>query len=96
MTALEFRENELLVKAWKHQLAENDILLTVLRVMDDNAPVHNGFPDPSVTPHIAHIQLGIDRGYAGYGRRLRELALYAAPNEPIESTYEHGEEETEE
>ncbi len=94
MTLDEFRKNGLL-SAELAELLRNQVLRLALEVCDGAAPV-NGGAKTFAEPHMAHIQHGIDRGYALYPRVLRLLATKpGAEAEQVEQTYEPVEEKVE-
>lgn len=72
------------------QLAEilkNPALMTALQVCDQSAPA-NGGNRQWEQPHLAHIQLGIDRGYNLYPQILKMLAQRPRKVEEPKTSYE--------
>ena len=86
-TIEEFRNNDLYRNALA-DLLKSDILRVALAVCDAASPA-NGGVKVWEQPHMAHIQLGVDRGYNLYPQILRMLATRAKPPETqIEPSYE--------
>lgn len=85
MTITQYQESEL-----SPQLAEllkNPALMAALQVCDQSAPV-NGGSRQWEQPHLAHIQLGIDRGYNLYPQILKMLAQKPKKVEEPKPSYE--------
>ena len=72
------------------QLAEmlkHPALQMALQVCDRVSPA-NGGSRVWDQPHLAHIQLGLDRGYNLYPQMLRRLAERPKKQEEVEPSYE--------
>lgn len=93
MTVEQFRNSEL-----SGQLADilnTPVMQIALQTCDEASPSNGGVKDWR-EPHIAHIQLGIDRGYNIYPQLLKTLAKpQPKVSEPIEPSYEDQEEKEE-
>jgi len=76
------------------ELLKDPVLAIAMMVADGAAPV-NGGARVAELPHVAHIQHGIDRGYAMYPRILKLLATAPTGGGPVEPTYQAPEEEKE-
>lgn len=72
------------------ELLKHPVLAAALQVCDQASPSNGGSRDWK-EPHLAHIQLGIDRGYNLYPQILRLLATKAKKIEEIQATYESSE-----
>ncbi len=91
MTIEQYRNSELSEQLAK--LLNSDASLQLaLQVCDEASPSRGGIKDWK-EPHIAHIQLGIDRGYNLYPQLLRALATAMPKPVEVEPTYEGTEEE---
>ncbi len=90
MTIEAFRQNDLLSATLADLLQNNETLKIALAVCDAASPAKGGVKDWK-EPHLAHIQLGVDRGYELYPQILRMLATKAPIAAPIEPTYEEPE-----
>lgn len=90
MTIEQYRNSE-----FSGQLAEilnNPVMAMALTICDEASPSNGGVKDWK-DPHIAHIQLGIDRGYNLYPKLLKALATPApSPNQVPEPEYAPAEE----
>jgi hypothetical protein len=77
MTIDEFRTHDALPVDWKKELETNRLLQVVLGVLEDNAPWHFVVPadnNSDLSPTRASLELGLTKGYAQYGDRLKLLA----------------------
>jgi len=92
MTIDEFRTNEALSTQLNEILKTNEVLRIALGVCDQAAPANGGVKIAAEHPHIAHIQLGIDRGYNLYPQVLRLLATPLKAAGEVPATYEPKEE----
>ena len=85
MTVQQYQESEL-----SSQLAEllnSPALSIALQVCDQVSPA-NGGSKVWDQPHLAHIQLGLDRGYNLYPQMLKTLAQKPKKQEEVQPTYE--------
>ncbi len=90
MTIDAFRQNDLLSATLADLLQNNETLKMALAVCDAASPANGGVKDWKES-HLAHIQLGVDRGYNLYPQILRMLATKPTKTEPVEPTYEEPE-----
>lgn len=76
-------------------LLKHPALKIAIETLDAAAPVNGGATLPSAEPHMAYVQLGVDRGYALYSNLFKALAVAPRAQAPVEATYEPVEEEAE-
>ncbi len=80
MTIADYQQSE-----YSHQLAEllkHPVMVTAMQICDQVSPSNGGIKQWE-EPHMAHIQLGIDRGYNLYPQVLRTLAMPAKEAAPM-------------
>ena len=91
MTINEFRNDPSLVEMWQRELKTNELLKTVLEVMDFTHPARfalHGDKNEDISPTRAAIELGTTRGYSMYADRLKILATTPAKYQQVgESDY---------
>lgn len=97
MTHEDFKKNKQLVELWAAEL-RTELMRTVLDVMERWHPVRHAIHrdlNNDVSPTLAAIAYGEDRGYSLYADRLRQLAAHAKPISNLpESTYEKDEDKS--
>lgn len=87
----QFRQNEAKSAHLANLFRSDPILAEALAICDASGPNSEATTFNQAIfeePHVGHIQLGIDRGYALYSRTFRSLALPLEKQEPVEPTYD--------
>jgi hypothetical protein len=91
MTCKEFRADKQLTALWATELSNNRLLQIVMEAMEEGHPTHhvlNADNNGEISPTMAHIELGVTRGYSMAMDRLRLLARHVPTAEALpESEY---------
>lgn len=89
MTISEFRTDASLTEMWARELETNQLLRTVLDVMEFTHPARfalHGDKNEDISPTRAAIELGNTRGYSLFGDRLKLLAKPLRKEQPLGDT----------